>query len=156
MTYWPIASPSVFAATKHTLSERTQVSHDGAPSQEGNLPEHGATPGDSTQSSVADSESQAEGDEGRNNNEQPGRESDDGVLVAHPGRQEQLLDDDVAGEIIATKVTRSGHMFATITQTTLTVWQTKAGLHSIRAIALLTVPSSLPLFLLLCFAQRNP
>lgn len=38
-------------------------------------------------------------------------------------------DDDIHGEIIAVRVTRSGHMFATLTESTLTIWQTKACLQ---------------------------
>jgi hypothetical protein len=38
----------------------------------------------------------------------------------------QLVDDDIHGDIVAVRVTRSGHLFATLTRTTLTVWQTKA------------------------------
>lgn len=44
------------------------------------------------------------------------------------GEQEeaqQLAEDDITGEILAVKVTRSGHMFAAITRSTLTIWQTK-------------------------------
>jgi hypothetical protein len=43
--------------------------------------------------------------------------------------QPQLIDDDIHGEIIAIRVTRSGHMFATLTRSTLTIWQTKACLQ---------------------------
>ncbi|ORY11884.1 RIC1-domain-containing protein [Clohesyomyces aquaticus] len=86
MTYWPICSPSVFAATKRTLPERLQPSDDGThPSQE---PRPGAQHGEAI-----------EGDE--------------------------TSEDDISGDIIGIKVTRSGHMFATITRSTLTIWQTK-------------------------------
>lgn len=43
-------------------------------------------------------------------------------------QQSQLPEDDISGEIIAIRVTRSERMFATITRTTLTIWQTKVRL----------------------------
>lgn len=78
MTYWPISSPSVFAASKETRTQPTPVSHDGA-------------------------------------------DEDDGQGGV------QHAEDDMAGEMVAMEVTRSGHLFATITRSTLTIWQTKAG-----------------------------
>jgi hypothetical protein len=97
MTYWPISSPSVFAATKNTRNEGTQTSHDGVES--------------STHVQHGDDE-RKEGGISRKDDEAP---------------TEQLMaEDDVSGEILAIKVTRSGHMFATITTSTLTIWQTKA------------------------------
>jgi hypothetical protein len=60
-------------------------------------------------------------------------QGEDGVKEKHSARtraSEQVLEDDIHGEIIAIRVTRSGHMFATLTQSTLTIWQTKARLQS--------------------------
>ncbi|KAF2471953.1 RIC1-domain-containing protein [Lindgomyces ingoldianus] len=79
MTYWPICSPSVFAATKQTRPGSPQTSDDGV---------------------------------------QPDQEP-------HGGESDETSEDDVSGEMIGIKVTRSGHMFATITRSTLTIWQTK-------------------------------
>lgn len=130
MTYWPIASPSVFAATKHTHPERLQTSHDGIEPQSSDLP-HGATADDSTQSSIADSEEQTEGDESSTQSEpELGAK---GAVEQRPKQSystQSLPEDDIAGEILAIRVTRSAHMFATITQTTLTIWQTKACLSA--------------------------
>jgi RAB6A-GEF complex partner protein 1 len=36
--------------------------------------------------------------------------------------------DDLSGEIVGMKLSRNGHLFVTITATTLTVWQTKVSL----------------------------
>ena len=85
MTYWPISSPSVFAATKESTPQQgtTRISHDGAAADE---------------------------------------DDSDGQSSAQHGQE-----DDMAGEVLAMEVTRSGHMFATITRSTLTIWQTKAG-----------------------------
>jgi hypothetical protein len=94
MTYWPISSPSVFAATKQSTTQQgtTRVSHDGT------APAAAAAPA------------------------APDEDDSDGHSLAHHGQE-----DDMAGEVLAMEVTRSGHMFATITRSTLTIWQTKAG-----------------------------
>lgn len=91
MTYWPISSPSIFAATKHPNPERTRVSNDG-------VKDSGPNRGSQSQAAVKEKE----------------------------GASDQSIEDDIHGEIIAIRVTRSGHMFATLTRTTLTIWQTKA------------------------------
>lgn len=116
MTYWPISSPSVFAATKDTRHIAT--SHDGteATTQYGD---------DATESSVADSEERTESEASAT-----GEVIDESVAeqqsTSKQDSEEQVAEDDVSGEILAIQVTRSGHMFATITRSTLTIWQTKA------------------------------
>jgi RAB6A-GEF complex partner protein 1 len=126
MTYWPFASPSVFAATKHTATEHLHVSHDGT--QPGNEARRdGATPEGSTQSSDADSGEPASDqpptidDITERDGKRPGKRRH-----AHQESAPQLAEDDISGEMIAIRVTRSGQMFATVTRTTLTIWQTKA------------------------------
>jgi hypothetical protein len=116
MTYWPISSPSVFAATKDTRTETTHTSDDGA--------ESGTKRDDDTESSVADSEDRTESEvsEGELG-------VAEGEAVDKPGT-EHVAEDDISGEIRAIEVTRSGHMFATITRSTLTIWQTKVRLDS--------------------------
>lgn len=130
MTYWPISSPSVFAATKETRPERLHASHDGAEPGTG---QGGAD--DQTESSVADSEEQAESEP----SETGARTIEDRPVeqqLKHK-EHEQLAEDDISGNIVAIKVTRSGHMLATITRSTLTIWQTKACLSAQAAILLL-------------------
>ena len=116
MTYWPISSPSVFAATKHTNPERTRVSHDGVEHKQPNTP-HGG-PGASLQAGVEDEKSMQGGS---------GVEEKDGQTEPR-SELDQVVEDDIHGQIIAVRVTRSGHMFATLTRSTLTIWQTKARL----------------------------
>jgi hypothetical protein len=108
MTYWPISSPSVFAATKQTNPERTYVSHDGV--------EHKKS-GDED-----DAQIDAEGEASMQGN---------GGVKEEPGAQrlQGSIEEDIHGEIIAVRITRSGHMFATLTRSTLTIWQTKACWH---------------------------
>jgi hypothetical protein len=115
MTYWPISSPSVFAATKHTNPERTRVSNDGL--------EHG--PQEASHDAPNDSLQPRDQDAAVAQGEGAVKEA----RSQHPHASDQLLEDDIHGEIIAIRVTRSGHMFATLTQSTLTIWQTKARLH---------------------------
>ncbi|RII22308.1 hypothetical protein CUC08_Gglean000231 [Alternaria sp. MG1] len=102
MTYWPISSPSVFAATKRTDPGRAHNSHDGAEHQQ---------PGEQD----ADKPSQTHPGDGASAQSKSEVEDKNGASV----------EDDIHGTIIAIRVTRSGHMFATLTRTTLTVWQTK-------------------------------
>jgi hypothetical protein len=123
MTYWPISSPSVFAATKETGTTPAHTSDDGA--------QPGTKRDDETESSVADSEDRTESETsaklGVAEGEPDAGENKVGV--------EQLAENDVSGEILAIEVTRSGHMFATITRSTLTIWQTKVRLAIVQSTA---------------------
>ncbi|KAF1841007.1 RIC1-domain-containing protein [Cucurbitaria berberidis CBS 394.84] len=114
MTYWPISSPSVFAATKHTNPERTRLSHDGVEHKQ-----PGERHGESDQSpqSRVDDETSTQGKSG------VGKK--DGAHLQKQSGSEQSAEDDIHGKIISLRVTRSGHMFATLTRSTLTIWQTK-------------------------------
>ncbi|KAF2019021.1 RIC1-domain-containing protein [Aaosphaeria arxii CBS 175.79] len=121
MTYWPISSPSVFAATKHNTSERLQISHDGLEPRSQN----GTTANVNTDGAASGRREKTEGNNARTNSEQ---DIDGGALSEDREAQQntqQPYEADISGEIIGIQVTRSGHMFATITRTTLTIWQTK-------------------------------
>ncbi|OAK98731.1 RIC1-domain-containing protein [Phaeosphaeriaceae sp. SRC1lsM3a] len=115
MTYWPISSPSVFAATKHGNRETTRVSSDGL--EDGELDaERGGSNGASHTPIPQEESVKEEGD------------VTEPTASGRPRRQrttDRSHDDDIHGEIIAIRVTRSGHMFATLTRSTLTIWQTK-------------------------------
>jgi hypothetical protein len=123
MTYWPISSPSVFAAAKHTRAESTRLSEDGLEPQSPR--EYGDQGDDGAGSSVAESDGQDGDDEAAGQRKPAVGETAEQKHASRQGH-EQLVEDDVSGEIIGIKVTRSGHMFATITWSTLTIWQTKA------------------------------
>jgi hypothetical protein len=125
MTYWPFASPSVFAATKHNPTDRVQLSHDrvepiradvpnGAP-EEGTSKRSSTEPGEREKVHEAPLDTAIENEKGHVHRDSASQQD-----ASH------LAEDDVAGEIISIKVTRGGHMFATVTRTTLTIWQTKA------------------------------
>lgn len=119
MTYWPISSPSVFAATKHGNHETTRVSSDGLEEGQpvaGSGELNGASPSPTPHEQA----------------EQEGADVTPQTEAVRPRRQRAAdgsNDDDIDGEIIAIRVTRSGHMFATLTESTLTIWQTKACLQ---------------------------
>jgi hypothetical protein len=125
MTYWPISSPSVFAAAKHTRAESTGISEDGLEPQSPRI--YREKGDDGTEGSVAESEDQEGDDEASAQERSEVEEKLEQKAISRQGN-EQLVEDDVSGEIIGIKVTRSGHMFATITWSTLTIWQTKARL----------------------------
>ena len=115
MTYWPISSPSVFAATKNTNLERTPISHDGT-GEAAQSERDGTSEADSTIKDEDETSTEGSEELRKEGKEQEKLQAD--VL-------EQLAEDDVHGEIVAIRVTRSGQLFATLTRTTLTVWQTK-------------------------------
>lgn len=118
MTYWPISSPSVFAATKHTNPARTHVSDDGAGHKQPGQGQGGSDDG-----------SQPQVEDESLTTEKSGLEEKNGAQPRKTSGSAQLAEDDIHGEIIAIRVTRSGHMFATLTKSTLTIWQTKARCH---------------------------
>lgn len=125
MTYWPISSPSVFAATKSANVER---SHDGT---------------DQALQNGQDDASEVESTDGTDDDTSA---TDSEVSTSRGTKQEaqqtgipgQFAEEDVHGEIIAIRVTRSGQLFATLTQSTLTIWQTKVCLFSAKIRNLLT------------------
>lgn len=131
MTYWPISSPSVFAAAKHTRAESTRLSEDGLEPQSPR--EYKEKGDDETESSVADEEDQ-EADSEASSPEKHGVEDEAAHNAISRQGNEQLVEDVVSGEIIGIKVTRSGHMFATITWSTLTIWQTKARIPAFQSL----------------------
>jgi hypothetical protein len=130
MTYWPISSPSVFATTKHTNLNQTAVSNDGVERDQPN----GSSPSRGEGKTAVQEESEVQDRE-----------------RARP----QLIEDDIHGEIIAIRVTRSGHMFATLTRSTLTIWQTKARLEFCAIGPVADTLCSLPLSWLPSCAQSN-
>jgi hypothetical protein len=135
--YWPIGAPRIYAASKNELDPKhTTTSHDGLEAQ-GHIqtpntePNANGTAIHDQDGDEDDAEEEIHEDEKVNGSEQTMSEtSSEGKLPASEALKDnetssQGIDDDPGGEIVGLKVTRSGHMFATITQATLTVWQTK-------------------------------
>ncbi|KAF2276048.1 RIC1-domain-containing protein [Westerdykella ornata] len=118
MTYWPFASPSVFSATKSTFGDLIQVTHDGAEPQSSEAPD-GKTAEERTGKEDARKHEESVVGERKPEKRSAGQQS-------KPQRSPSYAaENDISGEIIAIRLTRSGHMFATVTRTTLTIWQTK-------------------------------
>jgi hypothetical protein len=117
MTYWPISSPSVFAASKPTSAEQTRVSSDGIEDVQHESGYGGVNGG---------TESQIETETETVTQGTAEVKEEDRARPQQRRASSQLVDDDIHGDIVAVRVTRSGHLFATLTRTTLTVWQTKA------------------------------
>jgi hypothetical protein len=115
MTYWPISSPSVYAATKRSDTGRARISHDGVEHEQGDEKHAGSN---RILQAQTETETYTQG--------KSGVEEKDGAQLSQGNVPNESVEDDIHGEIIAIRVTRSGHMFATLTRTTLTIWQTKA------------------------------
>lgn len=120
MTYWPISSPSVFAATKRTDLGRSRVSSDGVERKQ--LGDQDAGPDNG---SAAHSEKEKAAKETR------GVEENGNDQLSRAAARGQQVEDDIHGTIVAVRVTRNGHLFATLTRTTLTVWQTKVSIDRV-------------------------
>jgi hypothetical protein len=130
MTYWPISAPSVYAASKHELPlDSLTTSDDGVKDRtehpsprstgRGAVDDEGTPRSESTEASANYFNSGGQ------------RHLRTGVVErrASPSprrpQKECVPEGDLSGEILGIRVTRSGHMFATITRSTLTIWQTK-------------------------------
>ena len=114
--YWPIGSPNVYALTKHAHIPRTTTSNDGLGDENGG---NGITNGaEGSESSVAESEDGEENSASEASSQAQSVSNDLVGIHTNPA----IADDE---EILATKVSRGGTIFATITRATLTVWQTR-------------------------------
>jgi len=120
--YWPIGAPRIYAASKHELSHKQTVTFDDgaeALAQESNasLSINGAC--------IQDRDGESAEQEPNGHPQSPGTSSKEFDGLKSDGTPQQGTDEDPGGEIVGLQVTRSGQMFTTITQSTLTVWQTK-------------------------------
>lgn len=132
MTYWPISAPSVYAASKQKLPEACITTSDDGVRHPGQLQTHpGASCGDAQDEDPESTESSADpvtededdGAKQRQRRVDGGEEKSTATKDVPPKKSSS--EEDISGEIIGIRVTRSGHMFATITHSTLTIWQTK-------------------------------
>ncbi|KAK3716367.1 WD40 repeat protein [Vermiconidia calcicola] len=110
--YWPIGAPKVYAISKHATSHEVNRSNDGL----GNGAESSEP---STSSSTGDREASIE-DEGESGNTGGSQKEPDGTPAI---QQEDLVPRE--SEIVDAKVSRGGTIFATITRSGITIWQTK-------------------------------
>jgi hypothetical protein len=110
--YWPIGAPRIYAASKRELG-RVLVDDRDVTTQQLNLPVPSRSDGDPAKSS----------------------QEPEPVHQKRPSKRPTLLkeassaesrDASIGEEIIAVRLSRSGHLFVTVTSSTLNVWQTKA------------------------------
>ncbi|KAJ9627707.1 WD40 repeat protein [Taxawa tesnikishii (nom. ined.)] len=116
--YWPIAAPKIYAASKQTAHKKTTTTDDGLQDLE---------PRDASKPSLGSSDllrSEDNGDHGEEtllqNSEATRKEV---AEVEEPEERRQSVQDNHT--IVGMKVARSGHLFATITRSSLSIWQTK-------------------------------
>jgi len=119
--YWPIGVPCIFAVSKHDLDHKQTTSDDGVTTP--TLPKKSLDKeiaANEEEDSAPDS-TQANGNETK----KPGRRASENGTSKSNGTSKDEAEKDPGGEIVGIAVARSGHMFITITRSTLTVWQTK-------------------------------
>ena len=144
--YWPIGAPRIYAASNHALSrEPTLLASDDADSKasllESSLPDSDrdseavvAVTGEPKEGgrTAQDPATKGKNKEVSDPQSRPDTPRDrDGV---EDGSDAPLTQDD--GAIIALRASRSGHLFATITTTTLTIWQTRVCLCVLASVPL--------------------
>lgn len=155
--FWPIGSPRVYATSQRQLPrERHITSNDGvnseAPPAAVNGKRHETAPAyadaDAAQPKPLgdNAEHDAPVTQGPNGSAPQASSTTNGAV------QGTDAETDVDGEIIALRVARNGQLFATITRSTLTIWQTKVrqprevgALKAISNLAFYSRPRSWPL-----------
>ena len=123
--YWLYGAPSIFAATKHHGPPTT--SHDGiCPDGSENDGLAGSSEAAQTSADVAGLGVKAENGHNRTDSGACGTAKD------HSSPENQQPDglggrplQSTGEEIIGLRISRNGYMFATVTRSTLTIWQTK-------------------------------
>ncbi|KAF2401425.1 RIC1-domain-containing protein [Trichodelitschia bisporula] len=122
--YWPIGAPRIYAATRHQLSAaQSGEQPDETPVLVKAPPADADTNGTNTRD--RDGGEDSEDGETRTSDEL----EDKGVGNGRKGGERDGAEEDpetaLGGEIVGLRVARNGHIFATITRSTLTIWQTK-------------------------------
>lgn len=125
--YWPIGAPKVYALSKHELLDEHVLTSDddagcaspsnasGSPTLgiDGRPPSQPHTRRDDSNDAQVDRPEKPKEDD-----RAPAATKDNAPAV-------KLLGDGSQEGIVGLQVTRSGHVFATITRSALTIWQTK-------------------------------
>lgn len=128
--YWPIAAPRIYAATKQGRDDEQQpASDDGTatPTQQKKSLEN-----EGDRDSILLAEDEVDDEEAPlngNREEEPSQQKSDVAAkkdtLRSNGTYSEEAEKDSGGQIVGIAVARTGHMFITITKSTLTVWQTK-------------------------------
>lgn len=130
--FWPIGSPRVYATSQRQLPpERRITSDDGVNSQPPPAAVNGRhhEPESAHAAQLRPADDDAERD--ATVTQGPNGSAPQTSSAANGSLQGNDAETDVDGEIIALRVARNGQLFATITRSTLTIWQTKVSLlHS--------------------------
>ncbi|KAK5123178.1 hypothetical protein LTR85_003376 [Meristemomyces frigidus] len=111
--YWPIGAPRVYALSKHA-TVTPSYSDDGLNHSNG-------------AADVTNASDRRGADEPRHSDEEDAHDGPGAVTESRAQYTESRNGHDRSpeGEIVAAKLSRAGSIFATITRSTLTVWQTK-------------------------------
>ena len=130
--YWPIGAPRVYASSSKTRKRQLFRPDDDAASHEDN--------GSEATSPIPSSDAVQDADEAASSLLTPATPITPGIkpvendgqrrlsargLGSIEDRLEDLLGQAEHEHIISLKISRSGHLFAVITSTSLTIWQTK-------------------------------
>jgi RAB6A-GEF complex partner protein 1 len=125
--YWPIGAPRIYAASSLNLGRRNDE-----------IGENNATPvelsvsndsnGQEEQLSTEANASRKEAGESTSSKPRKGTRRPTLLKNTSLGKTQEDL---VGGEIVGMRLSRSGHIFATITASTLSIWQTKVSLLNI-------------------------
>ncbi|EOD52114.1 putative duf1339 domain protein [Neofusicoccum parvum UCRNP2] len=124
--FWPIGSPRVYATSQRQLPpERRITSDDGVNSQPPPAAVNGRhhEPESAHAAQLRPADDDAERD--ATVTQGPNGSAPQTSSAANGSLQGNDAETDVDGEIIALRVARNGQLFATITRSTLTIWQTK-------------------------------
>lgn len=132
--YWPIGAPRTYAATKLEHHDEQQTTSDDG-STTPTLQNRSLEKEHKVESALDDEEGREE--KAQSNGCQQKRfarrqtEVDSGKeALESSGTYAIEVENNVGGQIVGMAVARSGHMFITITSSTLTVWQTKVSFVS--------------------------
>ena len=134
--YWPVGGPRVYSASRQTLREsQFTTSEDALDSDEEDNSLKGNDNGEEVGSSGGQ-EPAEESEEGQEEVTRISNSKNDGVAEEQgpergPAEKAQSpdSDDELSENIIGLRLSRSGHLFASITQSTMTIWQTKVRLR---------------------------
>ncbi|KAK8166845.1 RIC1-domain-containing protein [Phyllosticta citrichinensis] len=114
--YWPIGSPRVYATSQRQLARELRATTDdgidAAPDSSSSPPRH--APGNAQDNLVT------QGQNGTAQRFLSASASTNGTLQGSSD-----VEANIEGEIVAMRMSRSGQLFATITRSTLSIWQTK-------------------------------
>jgi hypothetical protein len=127
--YWPIGAPRIYAATKHGRNgEQQTTSDDGSttPTLRNKSLDKGQN-GDSALDGDELDDAQSNGSQQK----EPARRKSEVAVASEASKSNGIFsneaEEDAGGQIVGIAVARNGHMFISITNSTLTVWQTKVG-----------------------------